>query len=86
MKTSELKNQINQKYAWPGDYPMFLVMADGESICMDCGKVEWNNIVIARRMKDIHDDWYVAGVKINWEDPDLICCNCNEPIESAYAE
>ena len=27
-----------QKYAWPGGYPMYVIMADGESLYPDCLK------------------------------------------------
>jgi len=85
MDTKQLQERISEKYAWPGGYPMFLVMADGESVCMDCA--EKNEELILRATNDGYEkDWIVSGVDVNWEDPDLFCANCNERIESAYGE
>lgn len=78
----EVKDAVKRKYAWPGGYPLFLVMHDGECLCMDCGRSEFK--LIARAIKDHENNgWRAEGVMVNWEDY-LICCNCNEEIEAAY--
>ena len=64
---------------------MFLVMLDGESVCMDCAAK--NEELILRATNDGYEkDWVAAGVDVNWEDPDLYCVNCNARIEPTYGE
>jgi hypothetical protein len=85
MNSIELRNAIRSKFAWPGGYPMFIVMADGEALCMDCARVEYRQIARASRY-NLRDCWQPAGVDINYEDSELCCCHCGERIESAYAD
>ena len=90
MKTAlsiKLREAIRAKYAWPGGYPMYLVMADGEALCMDCARKEYK--LIARATRDnricaLRDQWLVVGADVNWEDESLTCCHCNSQIEPAY--
>jgi hypothetical protein len=85
MDTKTLHEQITEKYAWPGGYPMFLVMADSETICMDCAAK--NEELILRATNDRYEkEWVVAAVAANWEDTGLYCGHCGEKIESAYGE
>jgi hypothetical protein len=80
-----VKHFIRNKFAWPGGYPMYLIMSDGEPMCHSCAKGNFK--LIARATRDgSRDGWAAAAVDINWEDPQCICCHCNERIESAYAE
>ena len=61
-------------YAWPGGYPMYYVDDEGNILCPRCAN---------------KNDEYSAELiayDANWEDPDLYCDNCQERIESAYAE
>lgn len=84
----KLRHAIRERYAWPGGYPMYLVMEDGEALCMNCGRNEYRQIVQGRydRKRGFRTGWHVEAVDINWEDPALFCCHCNQRIESAYAE
>ena len=80
---------VAQKYAWPGGYPLYAVMADGESLCPDCLKENLKPIVQATHdyaNGHFRDDWAIQGAEINWEDPHNYCCNCGNPIPSAYVE
>ena len=81
-----IRQSIRSKYAWPGGYPMYLVMMDGESLCMDCAKTEYRQIARANRYGDRYDGWATVGADVNWEDPELYCAHCGKRIESAYAE
>lgn len=85
MKTTEFKNFVRQPYAWPGGYPMFALMNDGEAVCKDCAKSE-AKIIIRSTRDDSKDGWTCAGVDVNWEDETLTCAHCGKPIESAYGE
>jgi len=84
-KMKHIKYAIRRKYAWPGGYPLYLVMSDGEGMCIDCGRSNYR--LIARETVDgTRGGWRAAAAAINWEDTNLICCHCNKRIESAYGE
>ena len=76
-KTGELP-----KFAWPGGYPVFYVMDDGEAMCPTC---------VNDKLNPLHeggdaDGWRIEGADVNYEDAQLYCAHCNGRIESAYAE
>ena len=71
-------------YAWPGGYPLFYLTADCGTLCPKCVNAEREVISHADEGKD--DQWRIVAVETNWEDPELFCDNCDERIESAYAE
>ena len=81
----QLKNFIRQPYAWPGMYPMFAVMGDGEPLCKDCASKEYRRIV-RDTMEGFNESFQVIGTEVNWEDSECYCCHCNNRIESAYGE
>lgn len=66
-----LKDGTLPAYAWPGGYPMFYLDAENCILCPKCA----NKGEIAP-----------TAYSVNWEDPQLFCEECNERIESAYAE
>lgn len=74
-------------YAWPGGYPVYWIMADGESVAFSVAKAERRNMLeaLAHPEKNF-DDWRPVALDINWEDGNLICAHTNQRIESAYAE
>ena len=84
----EVKNAIRNKYAWPGGYPLFVVLADGEALSCDAARENWRQIVSATISGTVlpYDSWRAAGVEINWEDTDLFCAHSGARIESAYGE
>lgn len=69
-------------YAWPGGYPLYYVLSDGESLCSNCMNDASNPIHVGPP----NDGWSVDDCAINYEDGQLYCAHCNERIESAYAE
>lgn len=75
-------------YAWPGGYPLYFVMADGEALCFKAAKQEKRELLaaLAARQARPHDGWLPVAIEANWEDPDLVCAHTGERIESAYAE
>ena len=81
-----IRRVIRDKYAWPGGYPMYLVMSDGEPLCMTCARREYHRLARAMRDNDTTGGWLPLSPDINWEDPDLYCAHCGNRIESAYAE
>lgn len=82
---AKVKQAIEDKYAWPGGYPYYIVMSDGEAMSVAAAKDNWPQIEAATLAGE-RDDWAAVGAEINWEDGNLICCQTGEKIESAYAE
>lgn len=87
---SDFRKAIRQgPYAWPGGYPLYFVMADGEALSFAAAKAEKRLIIeaISDKAKGYpNNGWMPAGVDVNWEDGELYCAHTNERIESAYAE
>ena len=71
-------------YAWPGGYPVYAVMADGEALCPRCAR-ENIRLILADTRGETRFGWHFATSGINWEDSDLYCAHCGNPIEAAYA-
>lgn len=71
------------KFAWPGGYPVYHVVADGGVLCAKCANENSRNTD-----PEYPDDnqWRVVASEVNWEDAHLFCDHCNERIESAYGE
>jgi len=81
----QVKDAARQPYAWPGGYPKFVCMSDGEAVCPKCAKEHF--ALIGRATRDnARDGWSAIGVDINWEDNALTCAHCSETIPSAYGE
>jgi hypothetical protein len=79
---NELQSFIRSNgYAWPGGYPMALLMADGEVI--DARAARENYRLIRRATEG---DWRPAAVFIHWEGEPLICAHSGRMIESAYGD
>lgn len=81
----DVKQAIRQPYAWPGGYPLFVLMADGEALSIDAAKTKWPQIVRST-LAGSRDGWAAAAVDINWEDGELFCAHTGKRIESAYTE
>ena len=81
----QVKNAARNKYAWPGGYPLILVMSDGETLCADCAKSEFPAIARATIAK-ARDGWRCEGVEIHYEGPPAYCAHCNAQTESAYGD
>lgn len=74
-------------YAWPGGYPLYFVMADGEAVAFAAVKEEqalFRQAVAERSAFD--SELRAIAIEVNWEDPALFCAHTGERIESAYAE
>lgn len=81
----QVKKAAKEQYAWPGGYPLFIVLSDGAALCTACAKKELGLIATATA-QNYRDGWKAEGVDVNWEDADLYCDHCSTRIESAYAE
>ena len=81
----QVKRAIRDGYAWPGGYPLYVVMADGEALSCAAAHQHWRAIVWST-LHGAREGWAVAGAAINWEDGALYCCHSGARIASAYAE
>ena len=78
-----IKQVAKDHFAWPGGYPLFLIMSDGECLCAKC--TEQNiGLIVANTVSKEDGQWQAIAQDVNWEDESLSCANCNEPIEVAY--
>lgn len=73
-------------FAWPGGYPLYFLMCDGEVMSFKACEAERERIVAELADPDGDAEWSPAACEINWEDASLFCVHTNERIESAYAE
>lgn len=71
-------------FAWPGGYPRFFVLSDGEPLSFEAAKTERRAILEALR-EGLNNGWRPIGADINWEDADLYCVHTGKPIPAAYA-
>jgi hypothetical protein len=75
----------NGPYAWPGGYPLYFLMSDGEALSFRAAKD--NRRAILETLRDgRNDDWRPVALEINWEDADLWCAHRSERIENAYGK
>lgn len=74
-----VKQAVRDKYAWPGGYPLHLVMDDCECLCVKCARENWRGIAWPT-VTGQRDGWRAVGAEINWEDPDLMCAHCGQRI------
>lgn len=79
----DVKRAIRDKYAWPGGYPLYVVMDDGEALSVEAARENWREIV-RETLQGLSGGWRALGVDINWEDAELCCAHTGERIESAY--
>lgn len=84
MNAKDLQSFIRSNgHAWPGGYPMVLIMADGE--CIDAQSARENYRQIRECMRHGGNrDWTPIAVDIHWEGEALQCAHSGRMIESAY--
>lgn len=75
-------------YAWPGGYPIYYVLEDGEVLCPACMNNENGSIAYTGESPDSINNpgWHVVGNDVNYEDESMFCAHCNKQIEAAYGE
>lgn len=83
----QVKSAIREPYAWPGGYPVHVVLADGAMLCKDCARTEYRQIARATR-HGLRDGWRAAGSLILWETTDgpETCAHCGAVLASAYGD
>ena len=81
----QVKSAIRSPYAWPGGYPVYTFMEDGELLCPDCARD--NYPLIARSTVDRdRSGWAAIGAEVYWEGPAEPCEHCGKALESAYGD
>ena len=69
---------VKHRYAWPGGYPLALVMHDDAILCSSCAEQEWENILWSW-VHDCHDGWKPSGITIiNDPASDDVCAHCEK--------
>jgi hypothetical protein len=86
LSLADVKKAIREPYAWPGGYPLYAIMTDGDTCSIEGLKQDWRNVVEAHLHADRRSGFAVAAIAVNWEDTTLICAITNKTIESAYGE
>jgi len=82
----------NGAYAWPGGYPLYFIMADGEAVSFAATKDKWTRRQIIEALADnargAYGDhsWFPVALEVNWENTELYCAVTNDRIESAYGD
>jgi hypothetical protein len=77
LKECRMSDGSLRAFTMVGSYPVFYLDTSDNVLCRNCAEseLEWDC-----------DDSGLGGYGINYEDPHLHCDECNERIESAYAE
>lgn len=84
--TRDLKQALRAgPYTFPGGYPLYFVMADGEPLSFESARENYKLLLAAIR-GNCDSGWRPVAVTVNWEDPELYCSDTGKRIESAYAE
>ncbi len=82
---TQVKQAIREPYAWPGGYPVYTVMADGELLCPHCARENYRQIVADTNAR-FGGTWRAAGAGVKWEGADEHCCHCGKNLPSAYGD
>jgi hypothetical protein len=78
-----VRDAARNPYAWPGGYPRYTVLQDGELLCPKCARENYREISWETRHGG---SWAAAGVEVLWEGGylDNVCAHCHIPLDSAY--
>jgi len=84
-KNEFLKAIENGAYSWPGGYPLFFIMDDGEALSFKDAEENQEEIIEAIENYD-KNGWYPEGIEINYENDDLYSAHSGDKIECAYCD
>jgi hypothetical protein len=77
----QLKEHIRQPYAWPGGYEIIFIASDGETLCHNCARENFKEIIWSMKNR-VNDGWRVVGIGIlgntieSTEESPLYCAHC----------
>jgi len=78
MNTKQIKEAIRQEFAWPGGYRIFLVTDDGGTLCCDCARKEYRQIVWDK-LNRCSTGWNIEGMFLDCDtDEPIYCDHCNK--------
>ena len=71
---------------WPGGYPVYWIMGDGEAVAFDVGRVSWEGRLMLEALRDNNprDQWRPVALEVNRDNPDLYCSHTGGRIPCAY--
>ena len=72
-------------YAWPGGYPLFFLMADGEALSFSAAQDNAAEIRDSIR-RGFRDGWRPVACDVNWEDAEMRCAHTGARIDAAYLQ
>ena len=79
---NKVKRAIREPFAWPGGYPVYTVMQDGEMLCPQRAKENFRLIISATKHHD-GSGWEAADITVLWEGEEF-CANCGKILDPAY--
>ena len=82
----DLRRVVRQPYVWPGGYALFLIVQDGEALCMDCVKANYKRVLYAVRNPGHDPEWQPVAADPNWEDQNMYCAHCGGKIPPQYGD
>lgn len=84
-ETKSVRSAIRSPYAWPGGYPIYVVLADGAMLCSACARENYRQIAWETRL-GVDGGWKALGSTILYETEDQPeqCAHCYCELESAY--
>ena len=80
----QVREAIRNPYAWPGGYPVYVVLCDGARLCPQCARNNYRLISYETRHADSDGYWRALGAEAFMEGEDDYCADCNAPLPSAY--
>jgi hypothetical protein len=85
---NHVKNAIRKPFSFPGGYPVYTVLSDGELLCPDCARENFRQVVASTKEAEkdgFSDSWAASGAQVLWEGSEY-CSHCSRLLESAYGE
>jgi hypothetical protein len=80
----QVREAIRNPYAWPGGYPVYVVLCDGARLCPQCARNNYRLISEQTHNPALDCGWGAIGAEVFWEGADDYCADCNAPLPSAY--
>ena len=89
MDTKELKNHVRNPYAWPGGYEKIFVCSDGGTLCAQCVRENFREVLEEVKDTDPHaaTGWRVDGVFLDCDtDSEVTCDHCGRVIVEEWKD
>jgi len=83
--THDLKEAIRHPFAFPGGYPTYLVLDDGDMLCHKCAKENYKLLLTESKYPHSNPGWKPVAQDILWEG-EYYCGHCGTKLETAYGD